>query len=259
MIDAHIHLDQYQDAIIEQLVKKMRPSGIEGLISVSTNLNSSEANLALSKLYPGIVHPAFGYHPENPLPSEEDIRQLFCWMRRHARHMIAVGEIGLPYYLRRQLAKEGSSIDTCAYIQLLEQFLSFAKQYDKPVILHAVYEDADLACDLLDKHHIRRAHFHWFKGAKHTVHRMAERGYYISFTPDLLYEAEIIKLARSYPAHQVMVETDGPWPFNDIFEGQLTQPPMILEVAKAWAAIQNITFETACLRLRENTRRFYGI
>ncbi|AZK45021.1 TatD family hydrolase [Paenibacillus lentus] len=259
MIDAHIHLDQYQNATIDQLIKQMRPSGIEGLISVSTNLNSSEANLALSRLYPGIVHPACGYHPENPLPAEEEIRQLLDWMRLHAHHMVAVGEIGLPYYLRRQLAKDGISIDTSAYVQLLEEFLIFAKQHDKPVILHAVYEDADLACDLLEKHHIRRAHFHWFKGAKHTVHRMAEQGYYISFTPDLLYEAEIIELARSYPANQVMVETDGPWPFHGVFTGQLTQPTMILEVAKAWAAIQNITFEKACLRLRENTRRFYGI
>lgn len=63
--------------------------------------------------------------------------------------MIAVGEIGLPYYLRRQMAKEGRSLDLDAYVQLLERFLSFAGQYGKPVVLHAVYEDADLACDLL--------------------------------------------------------------------------------------------------------------
>ncbi|WP_110930206.1 TatD family hydrolase [Paenibacillus bouchesdurhonensis] len=259
MIDAHIHLDQYEDAAIDQLIKKMRPSGVDGLISVSTNLESSKTNLALSKLYPGIVHPAFGFHPENPLPSQEELRQLLSWMQLHAQYMIAVGEIGLPYYLRRQMTREGSDIDMTAYVQLLEQFLGFAKQHDKPVVLHAVYEDADLACDLLEKHHIHKAHFHWFKGAKHTVQRMAERGYYISFTPDLLNEAEIIELARSYPLDRVMVETDGPWPFKGIFEGQLTQPPMILEVAHAWASIQKITFEAACLQLRENTRRFYGI
>lgn len=259
MIDAHIHLDQYEEATIDRIINNLQPSGIGGLISVSTNLESSKANLTLAKQYPGIVHPAFGFHPENPLPSQEDISRLLSWMKLHVDNMIAVGEIGLPYYLRRQSAKEGSSINMNAYIQLLEQFLSFAKRHDKPVILHAVYEDADLACDLLKHYDIRKAHFHWFKGTQQTAQRMAEQGYYISFTPDLLYEAEIIELAHTYPASQVMVETDGPWPFKGIFEGQLTQPSMVLHVADAWAAIRAIDPEEACLRLRENTRCFYGI
>lgn len=259
MIDAHIHLDQYKNAEIERLMKNMRGSGVEGLVTVSTNLESSIANLALAERYPGIVHPAFGYHPENPPPTEEEAARLLSWMERRAKRMIAVGEIGLPYYLRRQWAKEGRCLDLNAYVQLLERFLSFAERHDKPVVLHAVYEDADLVCDILERYPIRKAHFHWFKGSRHTVEKMAERGYYISFTPDLLYEPEIIELARSYPADQVMAETDGPWPFEGPFAGQLTQPPMVLEIAEAWGAIQGIAPEEARRRLRNNTRRFYGI
>lgn len=88
---------------------------------------------------------------------------------------------------------------------------------------------------------------------------MFDRGYYISFTPDLLYELEIMELARSYPPDQVMAETDGPWLFEGPFAGQLTQPAMVLKVAEAWAAIQGIAPEEARCRLRENTKRFYGI
>ncbi|MNJ36583.1 putative deoxyribonuclease YcfH [compost metagenome] len=259
MIDAHIHLDQYNDAEIKRIVKNMQSGGVEGLVCVSTNLESSMANLALAELYPETVHPAFGYHPENPLPNEEEVIRLLSWMEREERRMIAVGEIGLPYYLRRRMAKEGRPFDLNAYVHLLERFLSFAGQYGKPVVLHAVYEDADLVCDLLERYRIRKAHFHWFKGAKHTVQRMADRGYYISFTPDLLYEPEIMELARSYPSDQVMAETDGPWPFDGPFAGQLTQPAMVLKVAEAWAAIQGIAPEEARCRLRENTKRFYGI
>ncbi|WP_019635383.1 TatD family hydrolase [Paenibacillus fonticola] len=259
MIDAHIHLDQYNDAEIKRIVKNMQFGGIEGLVCVSTNLESSMANLALAERYPETVHPAFGYHPENPLPNEEEVIRLLSWMEREERRMIAVGEIGLPYYLRRRMAKEGRPFDLNAYVHLLERFLSFAGQYGKPVVLHAVYEDADLVCDLLERYRIRKAHFHWFKGAKHTVQRMADLGYYISFTPDLLYESEIMELARSYPADQVMAETDGPWPFEGPFAGQLTQPTMVLKVAEAWAALQGVAPEEARCQLRENTRRFYGI
>src|SRR5690606_40734669 len=64
---------------------------------------------------------------------------------------------------------------------------------------------------LLEKYSVKKAHFHWFKGDNKTLQHMAENGYFISFTPDLMYEEEIQTIARNYPLEQVMVETDGPW------------------------------------------------
>ena len=134
-----------------------------------------------------------------------------------------------------------------------------AKRWNKPVVLHAVYEDAELVCDMLERHGLTRAHFHWFKGAEHTVRRMADRGYYISFTPDILYERDIQELAGVYPADLVMAETDGPWPFEGPFSGRLTRPAMVGHVAAAWAGIHGIAPEEAAAAFYRNTRRFYGI
>ena len=108
-----------------------------------------------------------------------------------------------------------------------------------------MYEDADIACELLEKHQFTRAHFHWFKGSRQTIRRMADNGYYVSFTPDILYETEIRELARQYPAEQVMAETDGPWPFEGPFHGQMTHPAMTREVIQAWSEITGMGIERA--------------
>ena len=102
----------------------------------------------------------------------------------------------------------------------MKRFISFAKSVQKPIILHAVYEDAPLVCHLLEKHSIKKAHFHWFKGDQKTITRMIKNGYFISVTPDVCYEKEIRDLVSFYPLEQMMVETDGPWPFEGPFQGQ---------------------------------------
>lgn len=232
---------------------------MDALISVSMHLKSCLGNLELSRRYPGRVIPAFGYHPEQPVPSEQELETLIAWIHAHASDMAAVGEIGLPYYMRTDAEQRGESFDLEPYVALLDRFLELAGHLGKPVVLHAVYEDAALVCDMLERRSITRAHFHWFKGPKETVRRMAERGYYISFTPDLLYEPEIIELAKYYPADLCMAETDGPWPFEGPFEGRATEPDMVRDVAAAWASLHGWSYDKACGILVSNTRRFYGL
>ncbi|MGG6313750.1 TatD family hydrolase [Paenibacillus macerans] len=259
LIDAHIHLDLYDEVTRERLLQELPESGVEAVVAVSMHLASSRLNLALAQRHPDLVFPAFGFHPEQPVPPQEETNLLLAWIREHSDNMIAIGEIGLPYYERKEALEQGAGLELEPYVDLLERFLLLASQLDKPVVLHAVYEDADLVCDLLERHGIAKAHFHWFKGAEHTVRRMAERGYYISFTPDIVYETEIQELARRYPPERVMAETDGPWPFEGPFAGHITHPRMTGNVAAAWAHIQGISTEKAAATLYGNTRRFYGI
>jgi len=145
------------------------------------------------------------------------------------------------------------------YIQLLDELLGLAARLDKPVVLHAVYEDALIACDLLEKHGIQRAHFHWFKGPEEALLRMIKNGYYISFTPDILYEPEIQALARRYPVELVMAETDGPWPFEGPFSGRVTHPAMIRNVTEAWGELHGYSRSQAEELLTANTKRFYNL
>lgn len=248
LIDAHIHLEQYKESAIPALLEEA-----DHVIAVSMNLPSCEKTLKLWKTY-AKVKAAFGFHPEQALPSAEEEEALFTWIRQHAHDMVAVGEVGLPYYLKQEKA-----IDDRPYVELLERFIMLAKDLHKPIVLHAVYEHAAIACDLLEKHHVTKAHFHWFKGDDKVIERMISNGYFISVTPDCTYEAEIQQLIKKYPIELMMVETDGPWPFEGPFNNKRTSPWMMDHSIEVIASIKGITTQEAAHIITNNTTIFYNL
>jgi TatD DNase family protein len=88
---------------------------------------------------------------------------------------------------------------------------------------------------------------------------MAENGYNISVTPDVLYEEEIQHLVQSYPLQQIMVETDGPWPFEGPFNGQMTHPFMMKESIKTISEIKMFSIDEVYHHVFYNTKSFFSI
>lgn len=257
--DAHIHLEQYDERQREQLIAKAKAVGIKHIVAVSMDLASSQATYALARQYGQLIMPAYGFHPEQPMLSTEAEDQLIQWIRARAAsgERFAIGEVGLPYYRGLEFLERGEQLDKQPYIELLERFIVLAKELDRPIVLHAVYEDAAIACDLLQKHRLKRAHFHWFKGDTATIERMIKQGYYISVTPDVCYEQEIQALVKRYPLEQLMVETDGPWPFEGEFHGRETESAMVVTVAEAIAALIGKDSVEVSTQLYNNSNRFY--
>ena len=169
--------------------------------------------------------------------------------------MTAIGEVGLPFYLR----ETDPTLHLEPYIEALEAFIDKAKAWNKPIVLHAVYEDAETVCDLLEKYSVDNAHFHWFKGSQSTVERMIRNGYYVSVTPDSVYEQEIQMLIKQYPIERLMVETDGPWPFSGPFEKAMTHPKMMHQSIATIASLKKMDLRDVYEQVYDNTKRFYQI
>ena len=123
IIDAHIHFDQYTLKEQQGIMKEMEHYQIHSLISVSTNLSSAVENLALYQKDERIKL-AFGYHPEQPLPTDEELADLIQFMDKNHQAMVAIGEVGLPYYTNVK-SLEG-------YLALLEEFFKLAVKWNKP-------------------------------------------------------------------------------------------------------------------------------
>jgi TatD DNase family protein len=254
MIDAHIHLDWYKQEEQAMILDDLEKRTIDGVIAVSSDLTSCNNVWRLHQVCP-YVYPAFGWHPEQKLPSEAELEAIEKLIRHHHDSIVAIGEVGLPYYMK----KEEQSLDVTRYINILERFIRLAKELDLPIVLHAIYEDAELVCDLLEEHQVTNAHFHWFKGEKQTVNRMISNGYMISVTPDCVYEKEIELLIDQYPLELIMVETDGPWQFEGPFCGQMTRPEMMSYSIKQIANIKSKSIEQVCTAIKQNTVNFYRL
>lgn len=259
MIDSHIHLDLYKKEERERILAELHDCGVDKVVAVSLNLASCEINRSLYLAHADKILPAYGFHPERALPSDAELAQLLSWTTNHQSEMVAVGEVGLPYYMRQEAEAKGDKFVLQPYVELLEVFVSLAAKLNKPIVLHAVYEDADVACYLLEKYNVSRAHFHWFKGSEKTVERMMRNGYYISFTPDIAYETEIQTLAKQVSVERMMVETDGPWPFEGPFQGQMTHPRMIHSVTEQLAAIKRLSLAEMAEQVRHNTNTLYSL
>ena len=70
---------------------------------------------------------------------------------------------------------------------------------------------------------------------------MKNNGYYISLTPDIVYKPKIQALATDYPLDYLMVETDGPWPFEGPFQNQTTVPSMMHQSVQEIARLKRVS------------------
>src|SRR5699024_5255125 len=227
---------------------------VDGMIAVSSDLDSCKKVWQLSKEH-SVVYPTFGWHPEQPIPNLEEIEQIESLIHRHHEEIVGIGEVDILYYKKAQKQK----LELQPYLEIVERFIKIAKQYELPIVLHAVYDDADIVCDLLEKYQLDKAHFHWFKGSQATIKRMIAQKYMISITPDCLYEEEIQVLINAYPLELMMVETDGPWPFEGIYQGKMTHPNMIDDVIKQIARIKDLPMKQVKEKVFKNTTQFYKI
>lgn len=254
VIDAHIHIDAYNEEEQSLILNQLQLYKIDSLIVVSNHLASAQNVLTLADAN-SRIKPAIGYHPEQILPTEQELDDLLQLINQHHHQLIGIGEVGLPHYLRRG----HPNISINPYINVLETFIQTAKTYDLPIILHAVYEDALLACDLLEKYNVKKAHFHWFKGDEQIIKKMIDNQYYISITPDILYKERTKKLVKEYPLSLIMVETDGPWPFEGPFNNELTHPKMVHQSISEIALLKQMDIDSVYIQLYRNTVEFYSL
>lgn len=203
MFDSHIHLDQFTDLQIGQILSQPFLSGV---LAVATDLASSQRLLQLKQRF-GKIYCAAGFHPEQELPSASQQQQLFEWIAKNRQNLTACGEVGLPHYRKRA----DSSLNYQPYIELLEAFIVLCKRYDLPINLHIVYEDTLIALELLAKHQLAKAHFHWFKASPEIVEKVLDTNYRVSVTPDILWNEKTQYIAQQFPLDRLLIETDAPW------------------------------------------------
>lgn len=250
MIDAHIHLDQYPN--ISEQIERWQEAGITGVVAVSTDLRSSYRTLELKQQFPSFIYAAIGFHPEQPLPSESDWNEWTKLVKQERPLLAAIGEVGLPYYS----AEAGAKLP--AYQERLAEIAAIAADASLPLALHAVYDRAETALAILRQAGVRHAHFHWLKADPTVVKQIVACGCYISVTPEVCYRERDKQLLSLVPIEQLLLETDGPWPFAGPFAGKPTTPLWLLDSARTVAAQYRRDVEQVKAVTTANAKRLYG-
>ena len=256
LIDVHCHLDAPDYHDVETVCRQSHQAGVEAIVAVGTGYASNERILTLQQQYPGQVLAALGLHPERLDSSWQELEAVVEQVRRHRCRVMAIGEIGLPHYaLRGQRMSAEQAAQAEAFLHAL---VKHAVQLGLPVALHAPHEAAHVALQIVQRYQPPSALFHWHKSDPTTTAAICAAGYFISVTPEICYRERDRELVRATPLGNLLLETDGPWPYEGEFDGQRTTSALVLRVAQEVARLKGISLADVQEITSTNARRWLG-
>jgi TatD DNase family protein len=88
---------------------------------------------------------------------------------------------------------------------------------------------------------------------------IVDAGYYISVTPETCYRDRDQALVAAVPLPNLVIETDGPWPYNGEFEGHPTEPTFLGRIVEAIALIKGVPAGHVADIVTTNTGRLFHL
>jgi TatD DNase family protein len=211
MIDSHAHLDFSQyDADRDQVIKDGFDNGLEAVVNIGVDLETSRKSIELAEKYDKI-YATVGIHPHD---SRDYLKQLEN-LTSHKK-VVAIGEIGLDYY------RDHSPRDIQR--RVFREQLDLAVKLDIPVVIH-VREAMEDSFKILESSGIKKGVLHSFPGDEIEAKKALEMGFFISFAGPITYpKSTRARVATSLPLSKILAETDAPYLTPQAFRGKRNQP-----------------------------------
>ena len=225
-VDSHCHLHM-SDADPGVLLDRAAAVGVEWLVCPGTDVEGSEAALALSEKYPSRVLAASGLHPHDASrwPEEGDrIAEL-------AARSVAIGECGLDFY--RNLSPRDDQL------QAFRAQVALAEDLDIPLIVHVRDAFREMFDELESSGAGPRTVLHCWTGGPKWTKRFDQLGATFSFAGPITYpKGETARLAAAVaPPDRTMVETDTPYLTPPPDRHLPNEPANVVEVGEALAEV----------------------
>ncbi len=233
LIDSHCHLDfPVFDADRENILAECQQLGINDIIVPAVTTDTWARLLSVCESS-AMLHPTLGMHP---MFMDEHQPQHLAKLQQQIEQSnpVAVGEIGLDFFV------EGHNKQ--AQIELFEQQLLIAQQYDLPVILH-IRKAYDQALQLLKKYQIQKGIVHAFSGSEQQAQHFMQQGFLLGVGGVITYEKarKIRRIFSSIPLSHIALETDAPdMPIATATERRNT-PTNISVIIKSLSTLRNQT------------------
>jgi len=216
--------------------------GVVGIVGVGIGQPSNLKTLEYSYIYRNYIFPAIGIHPTEV---EKETEEAFELIEQRVDECVAVGEIGLDYWIKTSREKQ---------IQVLERLLEIADKKNKPVSLHTrgAWEET---YNIVEKYSIRNAVFHWYTGSLETLKKIRDKGYYISASPAAEYSKKLRENLIQTPVENILLETDCPVKYKNVE----AEPADVLKTLKYVAELKNIREMVLADKTTENAIKLFKL
>ena len=204
-IDTHCHLDAAEFAPdVDAVRAQARAVGVRHLVIPAVELAHCGAVQALAQRHGDSY--ALGIHPlYTGRAGDGDVAALGKIVERvrHDPHLVAVGEIGLDYFV--------PGLDAARQEQFYRAQLQLARRFDLPVLLH-VRRSADRLLKGLREVPVPGGIAHAFNGSLQQARAFIALGFKLGFGGALTFERalQLRRLAVELPPEALVLETDAP-------------------------------------------------
>ena len=255
LIDVHCHLDAPAYDNLDMVCRQSQEAGVNIIVAAGKGLESNRQILARQQRYPAQVWAALGLHPERLDTSWEELEAVIAQVQEHRARVVALGEIGLPHYaLLDQRMTQSQAQEREAFLRALVQA---AARLSLPVVLHAPHAMAAVALDIVQQYQPPGALFHWHKSPPEVTAAICRAGYFVSVTPEVCYRERDQHLVRMVPLDNLLLESDGPWPYNGEFTGHPTTPALVAHAAAEVARLKGVPVAEVQARTTASAQRLF--
>ncbi len=195
IIDTHCHYDMFENPT--QIVRDCEHKQI-----ITIGMTNSPSHFEMG--YPHIkgykyVRMALGLHPLMVREHKFELERF----KKNVNKTSYIGEVGLDF------SKDGIATKEIQ-ISSFEYVLECIKSKNKIVSLHSRRAEKEVL-ELLKKHGIKNAIFHWYSGGVKVLKEILEDGYYFSINPVMVKSGSGQKLIAEMPLDRILTETDSPY------------------------------------------------
>lgn len=253
LVDSHAHLDVEEfEKDRSSVVERARAEGVNFIITVGCDLNSSLKALEYSKRYES-AYAALGIHPHDAKRAAEgDLDQIEGLLDEPK--VVAIGEIGLDYY------RNYSPRD--AQVRQFRKQIGLARERGLPIIVHNRNAEGD-ALKIMREEAAGDVGgvMHCFSGSIAFAEKCADLGFYISFAGPITFPnaRRLREVAAHLPVERMMVETDCPFLAPEPHRGERNEPAYAIHVARALAEVKKLSYEDICRITTLNVHKSFGI
>lgn len=251
MIDTHVHVqDKIYCRDIREVMQRAAQAGIEGMVVVGYDYNSSEEAIALCAQY-DYLRAAVGIHPHDARSwNTRTVQQLKIIAGN--KKVVAIGEIGLDYFRSLSSKEQQQAV-------FLEQ-LRLALELCLPVIIHSREATEDVLA-VLKNYPQATGVIHCYSGTIAQADKFLALGYYIGICGNVTYpQAHLLReVARAIPLERLLLETDAPYLAPQIQRGKRNEPAFLVHTAEEISRLKGVAVTTLTHQTTENARKLFNI
>ncbi len=251
--DSHAHYyDEQYDRDRNEVLAKVHESGVEYVLSASSDVASSIENISLARQY-DFIYAAVGIHPHSAIDMNNNIISALADFAAYPK-VVAIGEIGLDYYYDNA-PREAQKIAFAKQINL-------AVNLNLPVIVHDrdAHEDT---LNIIKNENARKTGgvLHCFSGSVEMAREVLNNDFYISIAGPVTFKnaKKIIDVIKYVPDDRLLIETDCPYLTPEPLRGKRNDSSLIGYIAEKIAVIKGRTADEIADITTRNAKRLFNI